>query len=67
MNNVPAITYELALSKLEDLARTENFAGTGHRTSARPTSIRVLVGAYLVSFGRWVGGCQVGTPAASSR
>lgn len=66
MNNVPAITYELALSKLADLERTENLAGTGHRTSASPISIRVLIGAYLVSFGRWVGGCQVCTPAASS-
>ncbi|CAN5489531.1 hypothetical protein BH09CHL1_BH09CHL1_34880 [soil metagenome] len=66
MNNVPAITYELALSKLADIERTENLAGTGHRASANPTGIRVVVGSYLVAIGRRIGGSAVTpTPACS--
>lgn len=67
MNNVPAITYELAVAKLADLVRTENLAGTGHRASGSATSVRVLIGAYLVAIGRWIGGPTVVTPAVGSR
>lgn len=67
MNTVPTITYELALSKLDDLARDQNYAGTGHHVGAGTTSIRVLIGSQLIAFGRWVGGSTVVAPVAESR
>lgn len=67
MNTIPTITYELALSKLDDLARDQDFAGIGHRAGAGSASIRVLVGSHLVALGRWIGGSTVVVPAADSR
>jgi hypothetical protein len=67
MNTVPTITYELALSKLDDLARARNFDGLGHRSIDRAAGFRELVGAQLVAFGRWIGGSSVVAPAAESR
>jgi hypothetical protein len=67
MNTVPTITFELALLKLDDLARDRNFDGLGHRSIKRTAGFRELVGAYLVAFGRWIGGPSVVAPAAESR
>jgi hypothetical protein len=61
------MTYALALSKLDDLARDHNYAGTGHRAGVSPNSIRVLIGSRLIAFGRWISGPTVVAPAAESR
>jgi hypothetical protein len=66
MNTVPALTFELAMSKLDDLARDRNLDGAGHRSIARAAGFRELVGTYLIAIGRWIGGPTVIAPVAES-
>lgn len=67
MNTIPTMTYELARTKLDDLARDRNFAGTGHRAGVGSTGFRVLIGSQLIALGRWLGGSTVVAAVAESR